>query len=208
MYVRITLVAVLVVLMLLVSSMTTETRQEREPDWWDADPPIDPDSDEAVRRTGEMAMAIVEGDADAGYRAEAHLPGVSYDDAQLLARYMAAVRKPGWAQAWTLAAGEVLVNRMASPEFEATTIREVLFGPDGGVGEFPALGAAAWDDAVPEIWMARAAVRLLLGDSLMRDPQMVHIGPVARTTGYGYVFVGTDGSVTYICRTSHPELYP
>ena len=198
---------ILAVLLLIVSYGTVE-RDAREPDgWWDADWTSAQDSGDDGRWTDALVLAVTEGDTEAGYEAEGHLVGVSYDDTMLLSLFMEAVPRPGWAPIWAEMAGEVLVNRVRSPEFPGRTIREVLFAQTDGAADIPVVQTERWAMQLPKAATVRTAVRLLRGDGVMHDPQMVHIGPVAQGSRDGYALADNTGGVTYICRTSHPELY-
>ena len=205
MFSRIVMVlAVIALLMVLVSYKSVER------DAGDTAPPDDghdPLLDPSYEWVAAMGEAVVAGDADAGYEAQRHLY-VTYDDVALLARYLEVVRRPGWADEYAMMAGEVVINRMASAEFEGTTVREVLFAQDAsGVAAFDAVRVPWWDKLQISRRAAGMAMRLLLGESVLHDPQVVYIGQVAKPWGYVRTLPDNDGGCTYLCRTGRPEVY-
>ncbi len=179
----------------------------------DADEPLPPDGgpdplrEESYKWVSAMGEAVVAGDVEAGYEAARHLY-LTYDDAQLLARYLEAVRRPGWSDNYMMMAGEVVINRMGSPEFAGTTVRDVLFDPDAPQGAaFDAVRIPWWDDIQISRRAAGIAMRLLLGESVLHDPLIVYIGQTAKPWGYERTLPDNDGGCTYLCRTAHPEVY-
>ncbi len=198
------ILAIVGLMMVLVSyrSVERDAVDELRPDEG-PDPRLEA-PDEWVTAMGKAVMA---GDVDAGHEAERHLY-ITYDDTALLARYLEAVRRPGWAKEYVMMAGEVVINRMASPEFEGTTVREVLFAQDApGVAAFDAVRVPWWDDIEIGKQAAGMAMQLLLGESVLRDPQIVYIGQTAKPWGYERALVDNNGGCTYLCRTERPEVY-
>ena len=195
---------IVAMLMVLVSYRSVER------DAGDTAPPDDghdPLLDPSYEWVAAMGEAVVAGDVDAGYEAEQHLY-VRYDDAALLARYLEAVWRPGWADEYVMMAGEVVINRIASAEFEGTTVREVLFAQDApGVAAFDAVRVPWWDQIQISRSAAGVAMQLLLGESVLHDPQIVYIGQVAKPWGYARTLPDNDGGCTYLCRTGRPEVY-
>ena len=154
-----------------------------------------------------MVDAAVSGDTDRGraaalaYREALARDGsggtpVSYDELSLLARFLAAEAGDSWrTEELRLCAGEVLLNRVASPEFP-DTLEEVLTGEGWAPEEAP----------LPTRACAEAALRLLLG-ARMLDEKVVYRSDRAQGGGVYATFCDRRQRFTYFCLTEHPELY-
>lgn len=205
-----TLSRIMVVLAIIGLVMVLASYKYVERDAADTLPPEGepaPLREESNKWVSAMGEAVVAGDEEAGHEAERHLY-VTYDDVQLLARYLEAVRRPGWSDNYLMMAGEVVINRMRSPEFAGTTVRDVLFAQDEpGVAAFAAVQVPWWDDIQISRRAAGMAMELLLGVSVLRDPLIVYIGQTAKTWGYELALYDNAGGCTYLCRTAHPEVY-
>ena len=196
--------AIIGLLMVLASYKTVERDADELPPPEEGPAPLRAESGVWLEA---MSEAVVAGDVEAGFAAQRHLD-LTYDDVQLLARYLEAVRRPGWSDNYTAMAGEVVINRMRSPEFAGTTVREVLFAQDApGVAAFDAVRVPWWDDIQISRWAAEMAMELLSGDSVLHDPLVVYIGQTAKTWGYELTLLDNEGGCTYLCRTAHPEVY-
>lgn len=205
-----TFARIVMVLSIIALMMVLVSYKSVERDAGDTAPPgggHDPRLDPSYEWVAAMGEAVVEGDVDAGCEAQRHLY-VTYDDAALLARYLEAVRRPGWADEYVMMAGEVVINRMASAEFAGTTVREVLFAQDAPrEAAFDAVRVPWWDSIKISRKAAGMAMRLLLGESVLHDPKVVYIGQVAKPWGYVRALFDNNGGCTYLCRTSRPEVY-
>lgn len=154
-----------------------------------------------------MVDAAVSGDAEKGraaalaYREALARDGgvgtpVSYDELSLLARFLTSEAGDGWrTEELRLCAGEVLLNRVASPEFP-DTLEEVLAG-EGWTPE---------DVSLPSRACAEAALRLLLGERML-DEKVVYRSDRAQGGGVYATFCDRRQRFTYFCLTEHPELY-
>lgn len=107
---RIFTAAGIAALLMLVTSFCV-IGHDREAENWAREMETGMNSEEAAW-TESMIQAVIRQDVDAGLQAERHLCGVTYDDVQLLARFMEAIARPGWAPRWKQLAGEVLINRI------------------------------------------------------------------------------------------------
>ncbi len=137
-------------------------------------------------------------------------PGGGAEDAEdviLLARIMQEEDGKDWPDAMIMAIGEVVLNRVASPEFP-DTIREVLYQDDGGFVQYAPVQAAGWESIEPEARYIELAERLLAGERVLDDPQVVYQALFEQGRGtvltYHDFYVGTD---TFFCLTERPGLY-
>ena len=156
-----------------------------------------------------MVDAAVSGDTDRGraaalaYREALARDGsggtpVSYDELSLLARFLAAEAGDSWrTEELRLCAGEVLLNRVASPEFP-DTLEEVLCDEGIGLEELASL--------TPSRDCVNAALRLLQGERLL-DRAVVYQSDRALGGGVYATFCDRRLRFTYFCLTEHPELY-
>ena len=98
--------------------------------------------------------------------------------------------------------GEVVLNRVASPEFP-NSIEEVIFQP----GQYAGVDCDAFRDLLdPDEASVEAALRLLQGDRLM-EPQVVFQANFRQGGGEYLNFYSSAYGYTYFCLSSHPEYY-
>lgn len=129
------------------------------------------------------------------------------EDVRLLAKIMDAEDGHDWPDAMILCIGEVVLNRVASPEFP-DTIREVLYQDDGGFIQYAPVHSAAWATSEPTEHYIELAKRLLDGDRVLDDPAIIYQALFEQ--GRGTVMTYHDfylGSTTYFCLTEKPGLY-
>ncbi len=161
-----------------------------------------------------MEAAAVTGDGAEGRAAEAARNAaldargeaggrVSWDELYLLAKGIYAVTgNRTFTEEWRLCVGEVILNRVASPEFPAT-LDEVLRTDTRYSGTVPGYFNALRPDGV----CVDIAWRLLRGERVMDDPRVVYQdchyydGGVCKSL-YDYRVGGI-----FFCYTTHPELY-
>lgn len=191
------LLALLSALVLCFSLSTCAYTEEMVPDYLDL-----------------LLEAAVTGDGEAGRLAAAERnayldrcrsaePRVDFDDLMLLARLIQAEAGDSrYSDEMRLCVGEVVLNRVASPEYP-DTLEEVIFQK----GQYRYTEEPEFRDGLlPSRASAQAALRLLLGERMM-EPQVLfqsdyRIGPVYarffdRLTGY-----------TYFCESMRRDLYP
>jgi len=197
------LLTVLIVLPLLSGFST----QEEAP----PGPAPAPASDEQIDYLSVMLRAAMAGDTEAGRAAElarseqlgaADTP-VAFDDLFLLAKLIqseAGSTRIGLE--WRMCVGEVVLNRVASPEFP-DSIEEVVFQP----GQYAEAGTEEFRCTLtPDETSVRAALRLLQGERLMA-PQVVFQANFQQGAGVYTLFYDRLYGYTYFCTSPHPELY-
>ena len=124
---------------------------------------------------------------------------VAYDDLSLLSRLIQSEAGSAWlGTRWKMAVGEVVLNRMASPEFP-DTLSEVIFQPGQYTG--------AVNLSVPSYDSVIAAQKLLEGERVLDNPAVVF--PSNGRQGSGVYMELSDAylGTTYFCLSSRMELY-
>ena len=128
---------------------------------------------------------------------------VDFTELYLLAKIIEAEAGSSWlTEEWKMAVGEVLLNRVASPEFP-DTIEECITQPGQYYGE----GNEYFSSLVPSRASVEAASKLLSGERVLGDASVVFQANFP--LGGGIFRELKDGALgsTYLCFTSHPELY-
>ncbi len=160
-----------------------------------------------------MAEAAAAGDpeeglaietAEAAALEEAGLPErpISFDQLYLLSQFIfLRAGTPRLSQELRLCTGELILNRMASPEFPST-MRGVLLQMGGDAA---LLARPGYAETVPSQDCVSAAMRLLLGDRMM-EPSVVY-QVYERKGDIFATFADKLLGFTYFCRSEHPELY-
>ncbi|MEA4947603.1 MAG: cell wall hydrolase [Oscillospiraceae bacterium] len=160
-----------------------------------------------------MIAAAAAGDLEAGALAEAErnaridaeglpLVKVRFAELCLLARLIYAEAGSSWlSDEWKFCVGEVVMNRVASPEFP-DTLEEVIYQP----GQYYGRRSRYFASLVPGETEIRAASRLLQGERHM-SPAVVFQANFPQGSGtYLHLRAKILGS-TYLCLSSHPKLY-
>ena len=160
-----------------------------------------------------MAMAAVDGDFQAGreaaqYRNEiidqngSDQIKISFDDLYLLAKLICAEAGSDWlSDDFRLCVGEVVLNRVESPEFP-DSISDVVYQK----GQSASAGTAAFASLVPSQACVDAALRLMQGERKMA-PSVVFQSDHEQ----GEIFsMYTDRRLgtTFFCVSPNQELYP
>lgn len=159
-----------------------------------------------------LVEAVTKGDADRGRTLAAERNAlieqerlaeepVDFDELQLLARVIyAEAGDRVYSEAYRMCVGEVILNRVASPEFP-DTLEEVAYQRR----QFVCVSEPEFDDLRPSRACAEAALRLLLGERRLA-PQVVYRSPWQ--IGPAYVrFYDRRLGYTYFCESVYPELY-
>lgn len=170
----------------------------------------DPDTDYMAL----MMEAAGKGDAETGLWAMGcrnekiddlglEYPKVDFTELSLLSKIIWAEAGSVWlSMEWKMCVGEVVLNRMASPEFPDTMI-EVLEQP----GQYYGKNNPYFESILPSADCVLAAKRLLEGERILGDPSVVfqsnyYLGSGVHTALYDPLL-----GYTYLCYSSHPELY-
>lgn len=171
---------------------------------------VEPDTDYMAQM---MACAVV-GDADCGRQlAEARnvkideqgltYPKVAWDDLYLLAKIIYAEAGSYWLpDSWKMSVGEVVLNRVASPEFP-NTIQEVIYQP----GQYYGSQSRYFEDLRPDLRCVDLAKRLLEGERILNDPSVVFQANFKQGSGPMVSLFDNKLGWTYLCYSSKPELY-
>ena len=161
-----------------------------------------------------MTEAAMAGDEAAGLAAEARraekiaalgldYAPVSYAELSLLSRVIHAEAGSEWlGMEWKMSVGEVVLNRIASPEFP-DTMQAVIEQP----GQYYGKNSRYLQTLLPSRGSVEAAARLLSGERVLSEPAVVFQSN--RRLGGGLFRELRDrylGS-TYLCYSSHRELY-
>lgn len=130
-------------------------------------------------------------------------PYIAYDDLVLLAQVIYTEAGSAWLpDEWRLAVGEVVLNRVASPEFP-DTLAEVVFQP----GQYSAADEGWFEVLIPLRSCLEAALRLLGGERVINDPAVVFQSGGRQGGGVALEMWDSVYGSTYFCYTNHPELY-
>lgn len=149
-----------------------------------------------------MIAAAVRGDTEAGTAAEAG-SGVRFEDLWLLSRALYAVTgNRTFAEEWRLCVGEVILNRVASPEFP-DTLAEVIYADERYCGKVEGYFEALRPDAL----CAEIAWRLLEGERCMDDRRVVYQDEHFYDGGVCKALYDYRAGDIFFCYTTHPELY-
>lgn len=160
-----------------------------------------------------MVKAAVDGDVPAGRQAEQYRNEIidqngsdqikiSFDDLYLLAKLICAEAGSDWlSDDFRLCVGEVVLNRVESPEFP-DSISDVVYQK----GQYASAGTAAFASLVPSQACVDAALRLMQGERKMA-PSVVFQSDHEQ----GEIFsMYTDRRLgtTFFCVSPNQELYP
>lgn len=161
-----------------------------------------------------MINSAVSGDYETGRAAEASrnekiddigAPNakVSFDELMLLSKIMYAEAGSNWlSDEWKMCVGEVVLNRVSSPEFP-NTIAEVLAQP----GQYYGSNSRYFNNLKPSERCAELAFRLLNGERVMNDPAVVFQANFRQGSGTHTAVYDRYLGWTYFCFSSRPELY-
>ena len=179
--------------------------------------PVQPAAADFVPETdymAEMMDAAQQGDLAAGQTAEARraekiaalgldYPEVRFEELYLLSKIIYAEAGSAWLPMdWKMAVGEVVLNRVASPEFP-DTLREVLEQP----GQYYGKNSSYFERLKPSAECVEAALRLLEGARVLGEPGVVFQSNFRLGSGVYLELHDRYLGSTYLCWSSHPELY-
>ena len=182
---------VLGVLLMWLFGGTGARAEEPEPDW------LELLLEAAVAGDREAGLAAAE-----GWNADESRPRLDYDQLFLLAKLITWEAGSAWlTEELRLGVGEVVLNRVASPEFP-DTLEEVVYQE----GQYE--GTDTWDfrcALLPSRPCAEAALRLLLGERRL-EPQVVFAGHAVQGRVHS-IFRDLHYGSIYFCESRYPELY-
>ena len=162
----------------------------------------------------QMMAAAQTGDLAAGAEAEARraekiealgltYPTVHFEELYLLSKIIYAEAGSAWLPMdWKMAVGEVVLNRVASPEFP-DTMREVLEQP----GQYYGKSSSYFNLLKPSAECVEAARRLLEGARVLGEPGVVFQSNYRLGSGVYLELKDQYLGSTYLCWSSFPELY-
>jgi len=171
------------------------------------------EADLAAYYLSEMTAAAVAGDEEAGREACANrdyiidangmdCAKVAFDDLYLLAKLINAEAGSDWlTEDFRLCTGEVVLNRVASPEFP-NTLYDVAYQP----GQYSSVTTVAFANLIPEESFVDIALRLLQGERQMVESVVYQSNYIQ-----GEIFAVYEdwrlGKI-YFCMSKNLELYP
>jgi len=128
---------------------------------------------------------------------------VEFEELYLLSKIIYAEAGSVWLpMEWKMAVGEVVLNRMASPEFP-DTMREVLEQP----GQYYGKNSRYFNSLKPSAECVEAARRLLEGARVLGQPAVVFQSNYRLGSGVYLELKDKYLGSTYLCWSSFPELY-
>lgn len=161
-----------------------------------------------------MIEAAAAGNTEAGIKAELlrnekidalgiDEPKIDFEDMLLLARVINIEAGSEWLpDEWKMSVGEVLLNRVASPEFP-DTLEECVYQE----GQYSGADEAWYETLTPSLRSVQAAKRLLTGERVLNAPSVVFQSNGPQGGGVFRELVDAYCGTTYLCYSSHPELY-
>lgn len=126
---------------------------------------------------------------------------ITFDDFDLIARVIHSEAGSYWLPMnWKMAVGEVVLNRVASPEFP-NTVHGVVYQP----GQYAS--ASYFARMQPTQADTVAAARLANGERIFNHPAVVFQANFRQGSGVAAVFTDRYLGNTYFCYSSHMNLY-
>lgn len=160
-----------------------------------------------------MVQAAVTGDHEAGLLAQEtrnekittlglQAETYTFEDLMLLSKIIYAEAGSEWlSDEWKMCVGEVVLNRVASPEFP-NTIKDVLEQP----GQYYGANSSYFNNLIPSERSVRCAIRLLNGERYL-ESSVVFQANFRQGSGTQTAFYDKYLGWTYFCYSSHTELY-
>ena len=103
---------------------------------------------------------------------------------------------------WKMSVGEVVINRVNSPEFP-NTIKDVIHEK----GQYSNANTAYFKSLTPTEDCVEAAARLLSGERVLNEPSVVFQSSKKQGSGVYLELYDSYYGYTYLCYSSYPELY-
>lgn len=169
-----------------------------------------------INYMAQMVECAVSGDAVRGREAaelrneKIHTRGldcpyIDWEDLFLLSKIMTLEAGNCPHDECSMGVGEVVLNRVASPEWDMpSTIEEVLKAP--GQYYYPTM-AATFESALPDERCVLLALRLLEGERNLQPSVIFHDNNPNHGSGVYQSYKHEGHSTLYFCVSSYPELY-
>jgi len=160
-----------------------------------------------------MVTAAVTGDYEAGVAAQQSRDekivamgldekSYTFEDLMLISKIIYAEAGSEWlSDEWKMCVGEVVLNRVASPEFP-NTIKEVLEQP----GQYYGANSRYFNNLLPSERCVTCAMRLLNGERLL-EPSVVFQANFTQGGGTHTAIYDKYLDLTYFCYSSNAKLY-
>ena len=129
---------------------------------------------------------------------------VSEEEVLILAKVIWFEAGSSWLSTeWKMSVGEVVLNRVASPEFP-NTITEVVYAP----GQYACIWRSDWDTKTfsEDDECMQIARRLIAGERIM-EPSVVFQSGVVQGSGIYKSYYDSYFGTTYFCHSSYMENY-
>ena len=134
---------------------------------------------------------------------ELDYPAIDFEELWLLSKIIYAEAGSNWlSMDWKMSVGEVVLNRIASPEFP-NTMRAVLEQP----GQYYGKNSGYFNSLRPSAACVEAAKRLLSGARILNEPGVVFQSNYRLGSGVFLELKDSALGSTYLCWSSHRELY-
>ena len=177
------------------SNTDTESEESQDTEYWKE----------------QLIQSVISGYESDGLAAEFHIRAadentlISYENVRMLGKIMTAEEGHDWPDWATMAIGEVVLNRVKSSEFP-NTVSEVI--TQNNPVQYEPVYSEGWADLQPTERNVRLAVRLLDGESVLKDDSIVFQALFEQGSKTIIAFYdGVFGTITYFCRSYYPELY-
>ena len=161
-----------------------------------------------------MMEAVCAGDSERGMAAEEKrgekiaalelsYPLIKYEELELLSKIIEAEAGSSWlSREWKMSVGEVVLNRMASPEFPDSML-EVIEQP----GQYYGKDSPFLRELLPSMECVEAAKALLEGERVICDESVVFQANFPLGSGVHTLLYDSRLGYTYLCYSSYPEYY-
>ena len=166
-----------------------------------------------VDYSAEMISAAAVGDYNSGLAAqqsrdekiaaqELNAKSYTFEDLMYLSKIMYAEAGSDWlSDEWKMCVGEVVLNRVSSPEFPKT-IKAVIEQP----GQYYSANSRYFNNLIPSERCVELAVRLLNGERHL-EPSVVFQANFTQGGGTEKAFYDKYLGWTYFCYSTKTELY-
>ena len=125
----------------------------------------------------------------------------SYEDLEVLSKIIEAEAGMNWLDDYIrMCVGEVMMNRVASKDFP-DTIREVAYQE----GQYHHIKYGLFDEIVPTMKSVRTALRLLNGDRVINDKDVVFQANFPQGSGIYEIIHDNLLGNTYLCYSNNRE---